>query len=102
MQKCTSDRQALPHSARNLASQAITHAAEANALQHFIGTFGLSAPDAEALADPDFDGILNLNEYALLLAPNVPSVAGLPVIAIKNYAGTNYTAQLLAWDVKTF
>ncbi len=41
-------------------------------------------------ADPEFDGIKNLGEYGLNLAPKASSTLGLPTSAIQNVSGTNY------------
>ncbi len=46
----------------------------------------LDAGETADLADPDFDGISNLREYALTLDPHVPNGTGLPA-AITNPAG---------------
>ncbi|CAN5777511.1 hypothetical protein BH11VER1_BH11VER1_22360 [soil metagenome] len=42
------------------------------------------------LADPDFDGISNLLEFALNLAPKTPGSSGLPTAVVQNVGGTNY------------
>lgn len=42
------------------------------------------------LADPDFDGIPNLLEFALNLAPKTSTSNGLPTAIIQNVGGTNY------------
>ena len=62
----------------------------ANTYQNFITPFGFNAANADPAADPDGDGIKNVNEYGLNLLPNVPNRTGLPATTIKNYAGTNY------------
>ncbi|MEY4483174.1 MAG: hypothetical protein RL693_626, partial [Verrucomicrobiota bacterium] len=42
------------------------------------------------LADPDFDGIPNLLEFALNLTPRIPNGSALPAATIQNVGGTNY------------
>ena len=49
----------------------------------------LSDPNVDS-ADPDGDGIPNLMEYALGLAPKTSSVAGLPVAATQTAGGKTY------------
>lgn len=42
------------------------------------------------LADPDYDGISNLLEFALNLSPKTPNGPGLPTAIVQNVGGTNY------------
>jgi hypothetical protein len=57
---------------------------------NYLASYGVSGPNSGLAADFDFDGILNLVEYALGLNPNSASPAGLPVIAPQDYNGTRY------------
>ncbi len=57
---------------------------------HYIAAFGFNAAGADAEADPDGDGIKNLAEYGLHLAPNVATRSGLPQVTRKTYAGSDY------------
>jgi hypothetical protein len=61
---------------------------------NYIASFGLVGPGAALTADPDRDGISNLMEYALGLNPNMNSLAGLPVVTLKNYSGTSFLSML--------
>jgi hypothetical protein len=57
---------------------------------NYIASFGLGGADAAYNADPERDGIPNGLEYALQLNPAVSGMAGLPLTALKDYAGTRY------------
>lgn len=56
----------------------------------YITAYGFSVANAGALADPDGDGISNVEENGLDLAADIPNRAGLPIVAPKNYAGVEY------------
>jgi hypothetical protein len=57
---------------------------------NYLNSFGLTGGNAGLLFDYDGDGIVNLSEYALGLDPTEATSAGLPVVTVKNYNGTNY------------
>jgi hypothetical protein len=61
-----------------------------NAYADYIAAYGFNSANSAALADPEGDGINNLEEYGLHLVANVPDREGLPVVISKNYAGANY------------
>jgi hypothetical protein len=57
-----------------------------------LAEFGLDAGNpliAGELADPDGDGIVNLLEYALATAPNIPGITTI-VRDMENVSGTDY------------
>ena len=74
----------LPNAQQTFSLAAVTRAA------NYLSSYGLTGGHAALLFDYDFDGILNLMEYALQQDPTAASVTGLPVVVIKNYSGTNY------------
>lgn len=51
--------------------------------------FGLNNPNAAPLLDPDFDGVLNLLEFATALNPNAASIV--PMQTVKNGANLEFT-----------
>lgn len=51
--------------------------------------FGLNNPDAGPLLDPDFDGVLNLMEFATALNPTLASI--IPMATVKNGANLEFT-----------
>ena len=57
---------------------------------NYLNSYGLTGGNAALLFDYDGDGILNLMEYAQVLDPTLASIAGLPVVSVKNYGGSNY------------
>jgi hypothetical protein len=78
----------LPNEQQTFSLNGVTSAA------NYLNSYGLTGGHAALLFDYDFDSILNLMEYALQQDPTVASVAGLPVVTIKNYSGTNYLSML--------
>ncbi len=68
-------------------SFALTTATQAG---NYIAGFNLTGGNAALNFDYDGDGLTNLLEYALNLNPTIASVAGLPVVILKDYSGTKY------------
>ena len=73
-----------PNAEQTFSLAAVTRAA------NYMNSYGLTGGNAGLLFDYDGDGNLNLTEYALQLNPTVASLAGLPIVSIANYGGTNY------------
>ena len=80
----TASNGTLPDATQTFSLTAVTR------LANYLNSKGLSGTDAAPLFDYDFDGLVNLIEYALLQDPTVANVAGLPPVIIKNYGGTKY------------
>ena len=53
-----------------------------DAWKHIYWPLNPSGPDADAMADPDRDGIVNLTEYGLRMTPTQASVIGLPTVTL--------------------
>jgi reprolysin-like metallo-peptidase family M12B/putative Ig domain-containing protein len=80
----TASNGTLPNAQQIFSLTAVTRVA------NYLSSYGLTGGNAALLFDYDSDGIVNLMEYALLQNPTLASVAGLPAVIIKNYAGTKY------------
>jgi hypothetical protein len=73
-----------PNSTQTFSLSAATRAS------NYIASFGLNGSDAVLTFDYDSDGLTNMLEYALSLNPSAIDVAGMPVVALKDYSGTEY------------
>ena len=80
----TASNGVLPNASQTFSLTAVTRVA------NYLASFGLNGSKALVTAEPDFDGIPNLIEYALGSNPSVPGVAALPAVTINDYGGTEY------------
>ena len=85
----TASNGVLPNAQQTFSLTAVTNAS------NYLTAFGLAGANTALLYDYDSDGISNLLEYALGLDPTVANVAGLPLVTLKDYSGTQYLSLTL-------